>query len=425
MKKLLLTLLATCFMALASPAQVTFTCTAGQDYGNNEGCQKAFDHDKNTKWCKAQSDASYALFTASQPVYVWGYEFTTANDNESFTRLVRGWKLYATNDAYVASKANSDEWIEISAWENSCVQSKNFATFRFFVEDTPQAAYKYFKLVITKMGGNLFQISEFNLCYNIYGNVKYNYWECSNDRMKKTVDKDINTKAEGNGNDLPDGSWVTLETADGRPHFVESYSMTTQDDGSWNNRAPNNWIVEGSNDNATWTTIDEVTNDPLPNLNFTTTQFTPANRTEAFRYVRLTLRSFKGSYHQLAEFFVNAGCSTPHNWEQISGKPAGCGKPATDLSVCSVCGAEKYAMPEGEHDFDGKYCTVCGRPDPSFFVPVEGYYQLTNTEQIIWLGKLFSFKYEDNTGIKVKLMNDLDLNESGFSGFDNGKNAKE
>lgn len=89
-------------MAAAMSAQVTFTCTAGAKYGQGEGIQKLFDGNTGTKYCGDANDGVYALVTASEPVYVWGYDWTTGNDNAENGgqgyRLCKRWTVYGTND---------------------------------------------------------------------------------------------------------------------------------------------------------------------------------------------------------------------------------------------------------------------------------------------------------------------------------------
>ena len=91
------------------PQDVTFTCTAGKNFdaANGEGIEKMFDLDCNTKYCGNTGSDCYALVTASEPVFVWGYDLTTANDNNN-GRKVTKWSLYGTNDATVAANPSAE-----------------------------------------------------------------------------------------------------------------------------------------------------------------------------------------------------------------------------------------------------------------------------------------------------------------------------
>lgn len=287
MKKKLLSLLAAFAMAATINAQVTFTCTAGQNYGTNEGSDKVFDGNVNTKWCTdtGENDGSYALFTASEAINVWGYKLTTANDNDVYGRELRAWELYATNDEAVANDRNSSGWVSLSKYNNSGVIARlNFHEQLFYTNaGTSKTAYKYFKFVIRESG--FFQFSELSLCYNSKPALEYNWVEGSGDNTKKMVDMSIQSKMEGNN---LSGNWVVIETEDQKAHTIKSYAISTNDDGEWPNRAPKRWTVEGSNDKENWTLIDKVENDPIKNQDGTTFEFPVADKDAAYRYVKFT-----------------------------------------------------------------------------------------------------------------------------------------
>ena len=288
---------------------VTFTYLSGQGNGNstNEGMEKLFDKNSDgtavtsTKYCGNTGAEVYAIVEASEAVYVWGYDFTTANDNNGGRRITQ-WVLSGTNDATVAADPNAEGWVTLSNLGNiSAVQGENFYTQRFFTDPgTSNFAYKYFKLALT--GGGFIQLSDVAFCYETDIPVTYEYVDASNGSFKNAFDGKITTKFEGGS--FADGSWMIIKTADGQPHAVKSYSMTTHDDGSWNDRAPKSWKLEGSNDQTNWVTIDEVNDDPIQNQNYKTFEFIPDNTTDEFVYVKLTVNNFKGGYHQLAEFHV-------------------------------------------------------------------------------------------------------------------------
>lgn len=288
-----------------APQDVTFTCTAGKNYGQGEGIQKMFDNDCNTKYCNNAGSDCYALVTASEPVFVWGYDITTANDNNG-GRKVSKWSLYGTNDETVAANPNAEGWITLSNMgNNSYIEGKNWYTQRFFCDKgTAGVAYKYFKVVLDD--GGFVQLSEFRLCYDTHRVVTYN-WSSGSDNSKKAFDGMPNPKWEGGNGDFVDKSF-TIETADGEPYAVKKYHFTTNDDGSWKNRAPKHWTIEGSNDNSNWTKIAEVdAADAIHNTNFTTYEFTPDNTTDAFRYIKLTLKAMKSNgWSQIGDFQVLA-----------------------------------------------------------------------------------------------------------------------
>ena len=57
-------------------AQVTFTCTAGKNFGQGEGIDKLFDGNTGTKYCNATMPAATAMHS-SQPLSLSMYGATT------------------------------------------------------------------------------------------------------------------------------------------------------------------------------------------------------------------------------------------------------------------------------------------------------------------------------------------------------------
>ena len=379
MKRKLLTLFAALAMAATVSAQVTYTCTEGTNFDGNEGIAKLFDNNIDTKYCGSPGDGVYALFTASEPVYVWGYDITTANDNEKFGRLIGKWTLYGTNDATVGASVDAEGWIALSdLGRNNMIQMRNFYTQRFFCEKNVLKPFKYFKLVLNESQGykkendnstyydGMIQLSEFKLLAETNRVVSYKWKASSQDNSKKAVDLLLSQKWEGSN---LAGNWVTIETGDGQPYAVKSYSFSTHDDGSWHDRAPKSWKIEGSNDNSNWTLIDERTNDDeILNANYTTFEYTPNNTTDKFRYIKLTLVAMKsdgwtqvGEFHVLstsdvsdAQYYtnlVNTAKATKAEYESLLGATdPWCQEYATFFAGLDLDGVLADAISTGEYE---------------------------------------------------------------------------
>lgn len=310
MKKLL-SLAAGLAMAATMSAQVTFTCTAGAKYGEGEGIQKLFDDNTDSKYCGNANDGVYALVTASEPVYLWGYEWTTGNDNAENGgqgyRLCKRWTVYGTNDESVASNADAEGWVTLSnLGRNDFIQKDNKYTQRFFCDKgTSTTAYKYFKIVLNVGNGSIIQFSEFKFLYETKPVAEYNWYASSDNNSQKACDGKSNPKWEGNN---LAGNWLTIKTADGKPHAVKSYSFTTNDDGNYKDRAPKSWRIEGSYDGTTWVTVTKVVDDAtIQNANHKTFEFTIPEDIPASKYVylRLQLDAMKSTgWTQIGEFHV-------------------------------------------------------------------------------------------------------------------------
>ncbi len=379
MKKKLLSLFAALAMAATVSAQVTYTCTAGTDLDGGEGIAKLFDNNVNTKYCGNPGSDVYALVTASEPVYVWGYDITTANDNEAYGRLIGKWTLYGTNDPAVATEPTAEGWVALSdLGRNNMIQRKNFYTQRFFCEKNVLKPFKYFKLVLNESQGykkendnntyydGMIQLSEFKLLAETNRVVSYKWKASSQDNSKKAVDLLLGQKWEGSN---LAGNYVTIETSDGQAYAVKSYSFSTHDDGSWHDRAPKSWKIEGSNDNSNWTLIDERTDDDeIQNENYTTFEYIPANTTDKFRYIKLTLNAMKstgwtqvGEFHVLstsdvsdAQYYtnlVNTAKATKAGYEDLLGEnDPWCQEYATFFAGLDLDGVLATAISSGEYE---------------------------------------------------------------------------
>lgn len=412
-------------------AEVTYTCTAGLKFNENEGIDKMFDNNLDTKYCGGAGDDCWALITASEAVYVRAYETTTANDNEQYGgRCARHWALYGTNDAAVAADANSEAWVTLSDLDNNpypadLIPKANFYTQRFYCEkNTVGTAYKYFKVHI-KSGDATFQLSEFKILGETTPIVTYDWVEeLSASDSDKAVDWSLKDKWGGS----LAGKSLVIKTSDDKAHTVLKYSFTTHDDNNYPDRAPKTWKLEGSEDLTAWVTIDEVTEgDPIANERVKTFDFTP-NTTVACKYIRLTLNSMKGDgYQQVNEFHVVAASEVhEHNWVVTDTKAPTCVETGGNVYTCSDCGAIKFSedIPAtGDHDYSVasghgyNYCSVCGRPDPSFMTAVEGFYQPTTVDHFVWLAEMI----QCNETVNIRLTQDVDLTD--FTGFGNGDDA--
>ena len=419
----------------SAQAEVTYTCTAGKNFGQNEGIDKMFDNNTGTKYCGGAGDDCWALVTASEPVYVRAYETTTANDNkESGGRCARHWALYGTNDEAVAADANSEGWVTLSdldnnPWPADLIPKENFYTQRFYCDkNTVGTAYKYFKLHI-KGGDNLVQLSEFKILGETTPIITYDWVEeLSAPGSNKAVDWSMKAKWEKNDGGPLAGKSLVIKTSDDKAHSVIKYSLTTHDDNVSPNRAPKTWKVEGSEDANQWVTIDEVTEgDPITNERVKTFDFTPSNTKTACKYIKLTLTSMKGDgYQQLGEFHIVAAPEAhEHSWEKTDEHIAAtCVEAGGDVHICTVCGAKKLVITEpatGKHNYiesaehDHKNCSVCGTPDLSYMSDVEGFYQPTTLNHFVWLAEMIQF----NENVNIRLTEDVDL--TGFAGFGNGE----
>ena len=180
---------------------VQYTVLEGSGGFSGEGHENLFDGDIATKWCVTMRGTLFVIFKTDSPVFVSGFDITTANDNAKETgRNPKNWTLYACND-YLAggsqpeegTTASNDEettasygedpsfidggntgavddssatWVPIySVTDDTVLQDVNYTKYSYIFEKET-TAYQYFKLEITaNQGANVMQMSEFKLTF--------------------------------------------------------------------------------------------------------------------------------------------------------------------------------------------------------------------------------------------------------------------
>ena len=125
------------------------TGLSGEDYGN--GC----DGDIYTKHGGNGSGPWYMVLEASEPVQLYSYTITTANDNATYHgRNPHSWVVEGSNDG--------SSWTVIhSVTNDATLEDVNYTEFEFPCSTT--TLYTYFRFYITaNNGGNYMQYSEFH-----------------------------------------------------------------------------------------------------------------------------------------------------------------------------------------------------------------------------------------------------------------------
>ena len=154
----------------SSQNEVTFTVSGGTPGFANEGPDKLIDgkytKDNFTKWCCSFSNSAYAVFSASEPVFINGYSIVTGNDNsQSNGRNPKSWVLYGSDTPL---DADAEGWEVINKVENDTVlKDLNYTKYDFPLASSTTKQYKYFKFVVNAIqSGNTFQMSELILDYS-------------------------------------------------------------------------------------------------------------------------------------------------------------------------------------------------------------------------------------------------------------------
>ena len=223
----------------------------------NEGIEKLFDGDINTKLCTSDGFPLRISWQMKKPIILKKYTLTTANDSEAYSyRNPKSWHLYGSN--------NGTSWTQIDTVTDSGIEAKNLKAYTY--ETDIQESYQYYLIQFEGNGTNYygFQLAEISLNGDVAD-------------VDKEMGEDLSsyydsifasaTTAKGNGDEKPsnlfDGSkesklfefsnkfsiaWKMKQDT-----TLYSYSLTTANDNeTYKGRNPKSWILYGSSDGTNW-----------------------------------------------------------------------------------------------------------------------------------------------------------------------------
>ncbi|MBQ6652920.1 MAG: Ig-like domain-containing protein [Prevotella sp.] len=167
------------------------------------------------------------------------------------------------------------------------------------------------------------------------------------------VDNDATTKF---GCSSAENAWAIIIAE--QPVAVGQYSLVMAADSyNYPGRIPRSWKLEGSNDNQTWTTIDERTQDYAAiTSSKEETVFTPSDYTTTYKFFKFTATAFDGGF-QLGELWIN---EQVHTWGEPAVTAATCTTEGKSVKECSDCHTlQTTYSPIVAHNFVNGACSVC------------------------------------------------------------------
>lgn len=230
-----------------------------------------------------------------------------------------------------------------------------------------------------------------------------------NEGAEMACDGDVNTKL----GTATYPNYIVLEATESVS--IIGYSIwTANDNAQYTGRNPKNWKVQGSNDNRTWVTIDEVVNDKvMQNENFTEYHFTcPASA--KFYYIKFTVEASQGGGFMQYSEFQPYGVPDDHVWTKGDVIAPDCVHEGYTIYTCSDCGGYKHddiTPATGVHNYgeDG-LCVVCGASNDAPAV-VNGFMQLTSVKDFLYFADRINNGYDYNG----QLTADIDLTGVAFT----------
>ena len=166
------------------------------------------------------------------------------------------------------------------------------------------------------------------------------------------VDNDASTKFGTSG---VGDAWAIIIASEAVA--VQQYSIVTgADTYNYPGRNPVSWKLEGSNDNQTWTLIDEkVQTYQLQAKNKEEFVF-PVNGTETYKFFKFSATQLADGF-QVSEFWINA---QTHDWAEPTETASTCTVPGKKEWACEDCKTLKTeALPLADHAYNNGVCSTC------------------------------------------------------------------
>ena len=285
----------------------------------NEGMEKLFDGDINTKLCTSDGFPLRISWQMKKPIILKKYTLTTANDSETYSyRNPKSWHLYGSN--------NGTSWTQIDTVTDSGIEAKNSKSYTY--ETDIQESYQYYLIQFEGNGTNYygFQLAEISLNGDVAD-------------VDKEMGEDLSsyydsifasaTTAKGNGDETPfnlfDGrkesklfefsNQFSIAWKMKQDTTLYSYSLTTANDNeAYKGRNPKSWILYGSSDGTNWEKIDTVNNSGMEDVNFKTYNYT-VDKVGSYRYYKLDIKAGYGSSVQLSEISLKGAYISPSKYD--------------------------------------------------------------------------------------------------------------
>lgn len=318
-----------------SEIDTDFSSTTGNTSGN-EGIDKLFDNDINTKFYAGVYPPYSIAWKMKRAVVIKTYTLVTANDaaNNSH-RNPHKWRLFGS--------ANGRDWIQLDYVEDGGIEAKNFTSYtyetdvqeacQFFmlrIEDSGENGVLYYgsQLAEIYLNGDIVQLST-DIGVELDEQIKeintsattvegYN----SNEGVENLFDGDTSTKLYTNTSTPCSIAWtMNKETS------IYSYTLTTaNDNATFKNRTIKSWVLYGSNDGNSWDAIDTVTDSGMDDINYADYTYI-VDKVGAYTQFKLTVTEGYGDSFQLSEISLNGCASFLENeyevlfigdWDQIT-----------------------------------------------------------------------------------------------------------
>lgn len=294
------------FKLTGNTAQTGFVASASSSYDSNYQAWEAFNHywaSSNVGWISGSGSTQWLQLQIPAAKVPSRYVIHPSYDASEISRAPKDFKLQGST--------NGSTWTDLDT--RTGITSWTANTAKEFTISGVTAAYNYFRLYMTADNGyGAYEINELEIY--AYTNPVVNFAMSSASQNGyvasgsssvdgfgtyqpyKVFDKQMNGQGDYVWTAAVTTGWLRLQLPAAR--IVTSYAM--QADGGYNDRMPNTWTLQGSNNGSTWTTLDSRSGVTWGNSD--AKYFSFSNTTEYLYYQINVTSNNGGEYLTIAEW---------------------------------------------------------------------------------------------------------------------------
>lgn len=272
---------------------------SGTGWDDEEGPKSVCDGQMNTKWCVDEpSQMPYTIvLDAGRSVAIQEYGLATGNDTAEYpSRNPVGWRLSGSNDMKAWTLLDEQN-------NNRSLPAENYSEYRFRTREKGQ--YRYYRFEFLRLTrGTRIQLSEISLYDKVQMPARVAFVSGTGSGTKEGAEMVCDGHLYSKWCiDAPRQMPYAVVLDASEPIVITEYRFATGDDThTYPQRNPITWRLSGSNDQQSWTLLDEQKgNRRLRDENEQEYRFKP-KASGSYRYYRFEfLRMAEGTRLQLSE----------------------------------------------------------------------------------------------------------------------------
>ncbi|MFT4264314.1 MAG: DUF6230 family protein [Nocardioides sp.] len=300
-------------VGVTATAGIGSTTSVANESSTTVNVMSAIDGSSATYWQSTSQATQTLILTLSQPISVATYTITTSPTANYDPNT---WTLAGSNDA--------STWTTLDTRTGYAAANFTARSTAYTITPTATGSYTYYRLNVTaRRSGNVLGLGDLMLdgVAGIKAAVSANGGSTS-EAYTWATDGNPSTKWYSASFTNPTNLTLSMvKTNSGTQASLGvkaiGYEITSGSDSSvYYRRDPKSWVVQGSNDNSSWTTLDTQTSQAFATNSRSRYYSIPTANRATYNYYRLSLTGISlgttgsSSNFQMADFTLDTGAST-------------------------------------------------------------------------------------------------------------------